>query len=186
MNFNNISKKNQNIAICVFAIAMLLYSTAIGIYECETGGVAAKLTIEYHDYSVPISNNSAIRIAIDAFPRDIYKNTKETSYIMLACGIIGLVGVISTIMHAINKRNLVDFAMASAITNCIVILIPFCFSAFLTWKLNSLSDADIDAWDSVDSGFIDNLERAQSLLIATVIPGVVWSVIACVVYTKLD
>lgn len=186
MNFNNLSKKNQHIAICVFAIAMLLYSSAIGIYECETGGIAAKLTIEYHDYSVPISNNSAIRIAIDAFPRDIYKNTKETAYIMLACGVIGLVGVIATVVHASLKRNLVDFAFASAITNCIVILIPFCYSAFLTWKLNSLSDADINAWDSVDTGFIDNLERAQSLMIATIVPGVIWVIIACVAYTKMD
>ncbi len=170
----------KQVALCSFGVALLLYSAAIGIYECEMGGIAAGLTIEYYDQSFPISEGSPIRIAIDSLPRNIYKNTKETAYVMLFCGVLGLIATIATVVYTMFKRDVEEFIIGAAASNAPVIAVPFCFSAFLTWKFHSMSDADTATWDSVDTGFVDNLARGEGLMIATVVPGVFW-IIAYVV-----
>jgi hypothetical protein len=99
---------------------------------------------------------------------------------MLFCGIIGAVGSVVVVGYSAWVRDREKFLLGAALANLVVILLPFCYSAFLTWKLNSLSDADEATWDSIDTGFIDNLHRAEKLLIATVVPGSFWVVVVCV------
>jgi hypothetical protein len=174
------SEKFQKCFLVCFGVALVAYSLSIGIYESYVGGEAAKLVAEYYDQSVPVSPGSPIRVSIDSLPRDIYKNTKETAYIMLFCGIIGAVGSVVVVGYSAWVRDREKFLLGAALANLVVILLPFCYSAFLTWKLNSLSDADEATWDSIDTGFIDNLHRAEKLLIATVVPGSFWVVVVCV------
>lgn len=173
------SEKFQKYFLVCFGVALVAYSLSIGIYESYVGGEAAKLTAKYYDQSVPISPGSPIRVSIDSLPRDIYKNTKETVYIMLFCGIIGVIGSVIVIFCSALVLDREKFLLGAALANVVVILLPFCYSAFLTWKLHSLSNADEATWDSIDTGFIDNLHRAEKLLIATVIPGVFWIVVVC-------
>ncbi len=168
--------------LIVFGVALIGYSVSIGIYECYMGGSAASLVAKYYDHSVPTAPNSTVSIAIDALPRDIYKNTKETAYLMLFCGVIGVLASIATVVYSLCKQNMEEFMLGSAVSNMIVILLPFCFSAFLTWKLHSLSARDELTWDSVDTGFVDNLERGERLMIGTVVPGVFWVIAACVLW----
>lgn len=174
------SDKFQKYFTLCFGIALVCYSLAIGIYEGYMGGEAAQLTAQYYDTSVPISPGSPIRVSIDSLPRDIYNNTKQTAYIMLIFGIIGAVSSLVVIGYGIWIRNREKFLLGAAISNLIVILLPFCYSAFLTWKLHSLSSADEDTWDSIDYRFIDNLRRAEKLLIGTSIPGTFWAIVICV------
>ena len=166
-----------------FAIAMTVYSLSVGAYELYVGGEAARLVAKYYSYSMPITGTGGpASVAIDALPRDIYKNTKETAIVMLIFGAVAVVCTVITIGYSAYTKSKETFLTGIAISNAIVIVIPFCFSAFLTWKLHSLSDADEATWDFVDRGFINNLGRAEKLLMATVIPGCVWTVIGCILY----
>ena len=171
----------KELLILGFGFALVSYSVAIGIYECYMGGVAAKLVADYYDYSAPI-NGSSVSVAIDALPREIYKNTKETAYLMLLCGAGGILTAIAGLVWSAFTKSKSNFAISGAAANLAVILIPFCYSAFLTWKLHSLSSKDKDVWNSIDEEFIDNLWRAQNLMIGTCVPGVFWVIVACVMW----
>jgi hypothetical protein len=170
---------NYKLFLAWIFIAMLgTYSIAISIYECYVGGIAAKLISKYYNYSVAIDNSTS-RIAIDAFPRDIYANTKMSAVIMIFCGSSGLIALVVSIYFMYYNRRINGMIYNLLSVNFIVILLPFCYSAFLTWKLHDLTIDDITAWNSINGEFIENLERSQNLLIATVIPGFTWCVALC-------
>jgi len=173
----NCSEKFRNYFLVYSGIALVVCSLSIGIYESYVGREAAKLVAEYYDQSVPVSPGSPIRVSIDSLPRDIYKNTKETAYIMLFCGIIGAVCSIIVIVYSAWVRDRDKFLLGTALASLVVILIPFCYSEFLSWKLHSLSNKDEATWNLIDTGFIDNLRRAEKLAIAILVPCVFWLVI---------
>jgi hypothetical protein len=160
---------------------ILAYSVAIGIYECNMGGIAATTVINYYDYSVPI-NGTNVRIAIDALPRDVYKNTKEMAIIMLISGIIGSIFALSSVVYGFCTKNKTYALIGSVATMAVVVTLPFCYSAFMSAKLSTMSSDDIALWNSINPEFINGYIRAQALLIATVVPGVVFSVLLCVTY----
>lgn len=171
----------KQIMFIAIASCLIGYSIAIGIYECFMGGIAANLVSDYYDYSSAI-NGTSTSVSIDSFPRDIYKNTKQTAIIMLVCGAFGVIAAIAAIVYGMYKNSKETFAYASFVANVIVILVPFCYCSFLTWKLHSLSGKDRNTWNEINREFIRNLERAEHLMLATVVPGVCWTVLACVMW----
>lgn len=173
----NCSEKFRKYFLVCSGIAIVVCSLSIGIYESYVGREAIKLAIEYYDQSVPVSPGSPIRVSIDSLPRDIYKNTKETAYIMLSCGIVGTVGNIIVIVYSAWVQDRKKFLLGTALASLVVILIPFCYSEFITWKLYSLSDKDEATWNLIDTGFIDNLRRVEKLAIVMLVPCVLWLVI---------
>lgn len=167
----------------VAVITLMVYTVGIGVFECYIGGRSASLVSEYYDYSVPI-NGTSISIAIDALPRDVYKNTKDVASTYLIFGVLGILGVLcfivcftySKLVGEINKSYLILVVAAS---DAAAVLVPFCYSAFITWKLYSLSDNDIKTWDTVNPEFIQLFRYSEKLMIATVVPGCFWAVVAC-------
>jgi hypothetical protein len=151
-------------------ILTIIYNIAIGIYECAIGGEAAKLTVKYYDSSFEISNTSNIRISIDSLPRDLYKDIKNTSVLLIVCSCLALILQIGSFAHFMMYRNQLTFNYSTFFSNAFIVIAPFCNSAFLTWKLHDMSQQDIDTWNLIDEGFINILEKNLSILIVTVFP----------------
>jgi hypothetical protein len=171
---STLCSSTKNVLYWMLIFLLFVDNIATGIYECYMGGQSAKLIANYYDYS---ENN----VSIDAYPRDIYKNTKQTATIMLLFGAFGLVCALIGSLVSIYNCNKEYFMFGSVVGNMSVIVIPFCFSSFLTWKLNSLSEKDINTWNNIDVGFVDNLHNANALMWATLIPGICWVIIGCVI-----
>lgn len=167
--------------LIVLGITLLAcYNLAIGIYEVKVGGDAAKLVADYYDYSYQFPNIT-LSIAIDALPRDIYKNTKDTAGTMITFGVIAICLQVWALVLSACKADFEQMYWSFA-ADLSAVVAPFCLAAFLTWKVHSLSSKDIATWDAIDPLFIENLWRMQSILIATLVPGVIWTVVACFIY----
>jgi putative flippase GtrA len=176
---NNVVKNCRYGLKVVFAIAVTCYSVGFGIYEAYLGGRSAHLVVQYYDYSISVPN-STLSVAIDALPRDIYKNTKENAGLLLTFGLIGVLGTIVAVGFLFWKEK-ESAVLSLSVANASVTLIPFCYSAFLTWKVHSLSTRDKETWDSVDPNFVKLLWKMEDVMIATVVPGVFWLIVACIV-----
>ena len=165
--------------LCV--IVIIVYSIGIGVFECYIGGRSSILVSKYYDYSVPINGTS---IAIDALPRDVYKNTKDVAGVYTIFGAAGLffclyffgLLIYNKLAAEVSKMHFISVVTGA---NASVIILPFCYSAFITWKLHSLSDSDINTWDTVNPEFIQLFKYSEKLMIATVVPGCLWVIAAC-------
>ncbi len=171
----------ENVAVGLFSVFLIIYSIAVGIYECYMGGLAAHIVANYYDYSASI-NGTNVRVSINALPRDIYSNTKTSAEVMITCGALGVIAAVIGTVYAAYVRSKSMFAGGAFLSNLIVILPPFCYCAFLTWKLHSLSDEDKYTWNSINSGFVDNLNRAEKLMICTSVFGVFWIIVAIIIW----
>lgn len=167
--------KCAEFGVNLLILAALSYNIGIGVYECFVGGSSADLITDYYDYSKD-------GVAIDAFPRDIYKDTKSNAGILLGFGLLDLVVSIGTLVIWWAKCERSDVIAGVVIANGCACLIPFCYTAFLTWKVNDLSQEDIDTWNAVNPGFIRNLWRSENIMIVTLVFGVMWSVVVCAGY----
>jgi hypothetical protein len=145
------------------------------------GGVAAHLVANYYDYSASI-NGTAVRVSINSLPRDIYANTKTSAEVMITCGALGVIVAVIGTGYAAYVRSKSMFAGGAFISNIIVILPPFCYCVFLTWKLHSMSYEDKYTWNSINSGFIDNLNRAEILMICTSVFGAFWIIVTVIIW----
>jgi hypothetical protein len=163
--------KCKSFALSLLVTALCMYSFGIGVYECYLGSVSVRLVSEYHGYSAEIGNST---ISINSFPRDIYSDTKTNAALMIFCGSTGIIMVLLSLWMLCYTKKFMIFLVCLIVANISVIVIPFCYATFLTWKYNSMSSNDKIIWNNVDTGFIDNLKHSQDLLIATVVPGVVW------------
>jgi hypothetical protein len=166
--------------IGVFAL-FAAYTIGLSIYEIYTGGKAAALVARYYDYSGKI-NGTNIAIAIDSYPRDIYKNTKTTAGLLLGFPLFAFCIAIVGVCMGVYKKEAVLAYVAVLAAHMMVVLPQFCYCAFLTWKLHSLSSSDVDTWNFIDTGFIANLYHAQNILIASVFPIIAWCIVGFLAY----
>ncbi len=178
LRYYHSDSKCKIITIILFIGILSAYSVGIGIYECFTGGIAANLVIEYYDYSMQV-NGTDVRIAIDALPRDVYKNTKNLAGILIFFGAAGIICTIGALIYGAYLRSKSNALYGSILSNIIIILVPFCYTAFLTAKLHTIDNDDVEFWNSIDKEFIRGYYRAQNIMIATIVPGVVWFIIIC-------
>lgn len=161
---------------CVIA---LVYGCLV-IYEVVVGGIGANLTLHYYDYSRD-------NVQIDAFPRDIYKNTETYAGLYICFGILSVFAAIAVFIDAFKCCRLSDngLSVGCYAHACVSVMnfVSFLYCAFLVWKLNDLSDPDIDFWDSIDERFIGNLHRMQTLIgllsIVWVLSGSCVVILAC-------
>ncbi len=177
---NTAAKQCQAVLLSAFIIAAVIYTCGVGVYEIEVGGSSAALIAKYYDYSTPL-NGTSVRVAIDALPRDIYANTKTVAGLMITFGVLGVASLVGIIVYACIKQQK-DIMYYTAVSNVCVVLLPFCYASFITWKLHSLSQDDKDTWNAVDAGFINNFYEVQKILILTCIPGGIWLMIGCAIW----
>ena len=67
----------------------------------------------------------------------------------------------------------------------ITVVPTFCYSAFITWKIHDLKQSDIDTWNSVDPLYIENLNRNENVMYATVVPGTIMICVICIIYCRI-
>jgi len=176
------------------------YTLAILIAELVIGGKAA--TVVHSFYSFEIDH-----ISIDAFCRDIYKDTKSvaTTYILIAaicfiwfllrflqwlCWIPRRCEVLSAqpcIPFEVDSLNFLHLGALGA--SAISTITAVAYGAFLTWKLHDLSTECRDFWNvQVSPDFLAIFGYCQTLLIATAVVGGVWCIIfligACMVVAE--
>jgi hypothetical protein len=171
-----------------------VYTLAVTLAELVIGIKAAQVVASYYDFAI---NN----VSIDAFCRDIYKNTKDvaTTYIIVS-GISMLWLIVAFVYWLVCSRKetlasyqpcapvKTDDDSANSVTfgplvvNALTSLTALAFGAFLTWKRHDLSSECRDFWNNqVSPDFLAIFGYCQELLIATAVVGGIWCIILCVV-----
>jgi len=160
------------------------YTIAVLIAELIIGGKAADLVAHYYDFSLN-------GISIDAFCRDIYKDTKSVGITFIAiaacctiCCVIGLVYFCATIKDSRAWQPFFpgedcNFAtLAPILSSAVSTMLAVAYGGFLTWKLHSLNSDCRAFWDTnVSPGFVNLLYDTQRLLIATAAVGGFWVIV---------
>ena len=172
-----------NIIIGIGMYLTLVYSLIVSSFEMFFGVEAARVIMDRYDYSYNIPNTT-VYISIEALPRDVYKDTKALTSILLTMSALTYLLAILAIANMIcfnkcrpwwPKEYLVGLMSFSTT------MIPFAYGAFVLWKYKTMSDADKDVWNSVDSRFMYVFSQSETLVILNAFPFAVWTVL-CVAF----
>jgi len=164
--------------------ALWFYTIGILLSELILGGRAARLIVNFYDFELN-------GIAIDAFCRDIYKDTKNMAIVFLLVGGIAVLVVLVSFIYFMcykiqancwscqpffpdsDDTNVLN--TAPLICNFMVTIVTLVKCGFLTWKVSSLSSECSDFWNmKVSPDFIHLFESTKSLLIVSGIGGGCW------------
>lgn len=172
------------------------YTLAILIAELVIGGKAAHVVYSFYSFEID-------HISIDAFCRDIYKDTKSVATVYLLVAVMCFIwfllcflqwlcwtqkrSVISAqpcIPYEEDSYNFLHFGALGA--SALSTITAVSYGAFLTWKLHDLSTECRDFWNvQVSPDFLAIFGYCQTLLIAAAVVGGVWCIIfligACMV-----
>ena len=190
---NTCWERTKSFLLGIALYVTLIYIVGTSVYEAILGGKAAAVVASYYDYSYPIPN-STVTIAIDALPRDVYKDTKTVAGILLSMGIAALVCSLGALCVSWcpcfpNTRAWFPNALALGFASGFMAILPFSYAAFVVWKYNSMSQADKTLWDSVDVRFMQVFSEMYKILIITAVPFGAWLVVGVImlyVYMKSD
>ena len=157
----------------ILSVLFTLYSICVIIYCIDLGARNAKLVAEYYDYS----SDGTPRVSIDSFPRDIYKNTKDSAVLFLVCAVFALLFLIGFVISEFYKRDEIS-AM------CVLVIVMFLgvcgySGAFLSWKYNDLSDADRNFWNSIDPRFVKNLHDGFTVAMLNIPNMILFAALLC-------
>lgn len=164
---------------CVLGVILFVYNLSAVIYECIIAIDAIKISIRYNGYRLESG------IYIDDLPKGLYQNTVNTAWVLSFISIIGFIFIISVILDRIYMLRSTHFMTGIVITNIVVSLVPFYFTAFDVAKLDNLTMSDKQIWNAIDSGFIDIMHMCDTLLYIVIIPGLYWSFVALVMFIIL-
>lgn len=164
--------------------ALWLYTLGILLSELILGGKAARLILNFYDFELG-------GIAIDAFCRDIYKDTKNIAINFLVVGGIGMIVLLVAFIYFMcykiqencwncqpffpdaSDSNALD--TAPVICNFMTTFMAVGLCGFVTWKVHSLSSECSDFWNTkVSPDFIHLFESTKSLLIISGIGAGSW------------
>ena len=164
--------------------ALWFYTLGILLSELILGGKAAHLILNFYDFELG-------GIAIDAFCRDIYKDTKNMSINFLVIGGIGMIVIVVCFIYFMcykiqancwdcqpffpDSNDTSAFDTAPIICNFMATFMAVGLCGFVTWKVHSLSSECADFWNmKVSPDFIHLFESTKSLLIVSGIGGGCW------------
>jgi len=164
--------------------ALWFYTLGILLSELILGGKAARLIVNFYDFELG-------GIAIDAFCRDIYKDTKNMAVVFLLVGGIAMLMMLVCFIYFMcykiqancwscqpffpdsDESNLVD--TGPLVCNLMAVITAVGKCGFITWKVYSLSSDCSDFWNmKVSPDFIHLFESTQSLLIISGIGAGSW------------
>lgn len=163
--------------------AAFAYILGISLFQSAIGGKAATTVIDNYDYSYHFPN-STVSVAIDALPRDIYKDTKNAAGLFLTFPILALTGCVFACGYGFYKRQYYPEEFSLLISSGCAGTITFGYASFMVWKINSLSSDDRVVWDTVDTRFLEVFEAMKGVLAVTVIDFTVWVVIGCIALVR--
>lgn len=149
----------------ILVLVCTIYAFIIMCVIFDNGGTAASLTIKYYSYSALIPNTT-ISVAIDALPRDVYKNVKTDAVILLisaSTGAICFLGLLYCILFGGKEGFDYIYVILFLFVACVTFM-PFGYNSFMTWKNSTLSETDRSVWDSVDGRFMELFSDAGTIL----------------------
>ena len=174
------------------------YTFGILLAELILGGQAFHLILKFYDFDLD-------GIAINAFCRDIYKDTKNMCINFLVIGILGLVALLVCFVYFVCYKlqdtcwkcqpffpdcdDSNSLNTGPIICNLLGVFMAVGVCGFLTWKVNSLSIECADFWNNwVSPDFIQLFQSTKTLLIISGIGAGGWmlGLVAVFIYANVS